>query len=256
MTFEQMWRDLAPVGRSAASGGYFRQPWTSAETELRSWFAEQATARGLRLVADALGNQVAWWDVPGATEPGVLTGSHLDSVLDGGAYDGPLGVVSAFAAVDRLREQGHVPTRPLGVAAFVEEEGSRFGRACLGSRLAVGAASWADARELRDRAGVVLPDALVAAGLDPTPLETGDDVDVLAGVAAYVVVMVVVGQVLPSVDEVGDFPGSTLWYFRRASLITTTTMWAVIGVLLTGAVGRLAQQHSARDARRQLAASL
>ena len=96
----------------------------------------------------------------------VLTGSHLDSVLDGGAYDGPLGVVSALAAVDLMRERGVVPTRPIGVSVFTEEEGSRFGLACLGSRLATGATTWADARERRDRDGVALPDALAAAGLD------------------------------------------------------------------------------------------
>ncbi len=123
--FERMWADLAPVGRSAASGGYFRQPFTTAERELDAWFAEQAEARGLRIERDEIGNVVAWWD-PG-TGPGVLTGSHLDSVLDGGAYDGPLGVVSALAAVDALRERGVVPARPIGVATFVEEEGSRFG---------------------------------------------------------------------------------------------------------------------------------
>ena len=95
---------------------------------------------------------MAWWDA--GSGPGVLTGSHLDSVLDGGAYDGPLGVVSALAAVDELRERGVVPARPIGVATFVEEEGSRFGIACLGSRLATGATSWEQARELRDRDGV------------------------------------------------------------------------------------------------------
>ena len=63
-------------------------------------------------------------------------------MLDGGAYDGPLGVVSALAAVDQLRDRGFVPARPIGVGVFVEEEGSRFGLACLGSRLATGAVSW------------------------------------------------------------------------------------------------------------------
>ena len=165
--FEEMWRDLAPVGRSAASGGYFRQPWASAETELRSWFAEQCAARGLTVETDGIGNQVAWWSPGSASGPGVLTGSHLDSVLDGGAYDGPLGVVSALAALDALRERGFEPARPLGIGVFVEEEGSRFGRACLGSRLATGATTWDDARELRDRDGVFLADAIADAGLDP-----------------------------------------------------------------------------------------
>jgi N-carbamoyl-L-amino-acid hydrolase len=158
--FERMWGDLAPVGLSRASGGYFRQPFTTPERELSAWFVEQCEARGLRVETDSYGNVVGWWDVPAATGPGVLTGSHLDSVLDGGAYDGPLGVVSALAAVDRLRSRGFVPTRPVGVSVFVEEEGSRFGLACLGSRLAVGSTSWSDARSLRDRDGVALGDVV------------------------------------------------------------------------------------------------
>src|ERR1700752_1700410 len=60
--FERMWSDLAPIGRSASSGGYFRQPFTPAERELSDWFREQAAARGLRLESDAIGNLVAWWD--------------------------------------------------------------------------------------------------------------------------------------------------------------------------------------------------
>ncbi|MCW2773692.1 MAG: amidase, hydantoinase/carbamoylase family [Nocardioides sp.] len=158
--FERMWGDLAPVGLSRASGGYFRQPFTTPERELSAWFVEQCEARGLRVETDSYGNVVGWWDVTAATGPGVLTGSHLDSVLDGGAYDGPLGVVSALAAVDLLRSRGFVPVRPVGVSVFVEEEGSRFGLACLGSRLAVGSTAWSDARSQRDRDGVALGDVV------------------------------------------------------------------------------------------------
>ena len=158
------------MGRSASSGGYFRQPWTSAESELRAWFTEAALARGLELETDAMGNQVGLVaaTATSAELPGVLTGSHLDSVLDGGAYDGPLGVVSALAAIDVLRARGFEPARPMGVSVFTEEEGSRFGLACLGSRLVTGASTWAEARERRDRDGVYLGDALSAAGLDPS----------------------------------------------------------------------------------------
>ena len=160
--FERMWTDLAPVGRSASSGGYFRQPFTTPERELSAWFVEQCAARGLRVESDDFGNVVGWWDT--GDGPAVLTGSHLDSVLDGGAYDGPLGVVSALAAIDLMRARGVVPIRPVGVSVFVEEEGSRFGLACLGSRLATGAISWADARELRDRDGVALGDVVAGGG--------------------------------------------------------------------------------------------
>ena len=160
--FERMWSDLAPVGRSATSGGYFRQPFTQPERELSDWFREQASARGLEVESDDTGNLVAWWRA--GSGPGVLTGSHLDSVLDGGAYDGPLGVVSALAAVDELRSRGVVPTRPIGVSVFVEEEGSRFGLACLGSRLAAGAITWDKARVLRDREGVGFEEVVEGGG--------------------------------------------------------------------------------------------
>ena len=162
MTFEGMWHELEPIGRSSASGGYFRQPYLSAETELRAWFEQACADRGLTVSTDVLGNQVAWWESGSgpADEKGVLTGSHLDSVLDGGAYDGPLGVVSALAAIDVLRSRGFVPARPIGVSVFVEEEGSRFGLACLGSRVASGAMSLEDALRLKDRDGVSVEDAL------------------------------------------------------------------------------------------------
>ena len=168
MSFEQMWRDLHPVGRSPSSGGYFRQPFGSAERECVSWFTEECARRDLPVEQDGNGNLVAWWRPDGSRTGGVVTGSHLDSVLDGGAYDGPLGVVSALAAVDVLRDRGFSPAKPIGVGAFVEEEGSRFGLACLGSRLATGRTTPEQARELRDRDGMYLLDAMEQTGLDPS----------------------------------------------------------------------------------------
>ena len=163
--FEQMWRDLAPLGRDTGSGGYFRQPFTTVESELRAWFIGQCETRDLVVEPDGNGNLLASW---GTGDDAVLIGSHLDSVLDGGAFDGPLGVVSALAAIDLLRDRGVRPTRPLIVGAFAEEEGSRFGLACLGSRLATGATSVEQAGRLRDRDGVALLDAMVAADLEPS----------------------------------------------------------------------------------------
>jgi len=163
--FEDMWRTIEPIGRSARSGGYFRQPFAPAEREADAWFVEQASARGLRIETDPFGNRIAWWDA--GSGPGVVTGSHLDSVLDGGAYDGPLGVVSGLAALEVLQRRGFRPARPIGVSVFVEEEGSRFGLACLGSRLATGAMSWEAARALQDRDGVRLDEAMAADGFEP-----------------------------------------------------------------------------------------
>lgn len=79
---------------------------------------------------------------------------------------------------------------------------------------------------------------------------------VLAGVGLYVGAMLVTGQLMPTVNEIGAFPADVLWYFRRASLITMATLWAVIGVGLTGLIGRLYRQETATAERRELAASL
>jgi beta-ureidopropionase / N-carbamoyl-L-amino-acid hydrolase len=168
VTFDAMWRELLPIGRDSTTGGYDRAPFASAERELAAWYAEQAARRGLEVRYDGQGNAVAWTSQPGVDgRDGVLIGSHLDSVNNGGAFDGPLGVVSSFAALDAMYERGASLRRPIGVAMFVEEEGSRFGVACLGSRLATGQLSSATAAELRDRDGIWLLDALIGAGIEP-----------------------------------------------------------------------------------------
>ena len=113
---------------------------------------------------------------------------------DGGAFDGPLGVVSGFAAIDLLRERGFEPSRPIAVAAFAEEEGGRFGLACLGSRLLTGATNPAAARELRDGDGVTLAAAMTGAGLDPARI--GPDEELLGRVAAYVELHIEQGSAL------------------------------------------------------------
>ncbi|WP_034623305.1 allantoate amidohydrolase [Cellulomonas sp. URHE0023] len=205
-----MWSDLAPVGR-AGDGGYRRFAWTQEDHVLREWFAGEADARGLSLVTDRAGNQWAWWGDPDAT-PGVVTGSHLDSVPGGGAFDGPLGVVSAFAALDTLRARGFEPGRPLGIASFVDEEGARFGVACAGSRLLTGALDADRARGLRDADGVTMADALSTAGRDPAGLAA--DPEALRRVASFVELHVEQGRGLVHTgDPVGV--GRMIWPHGR-----------------------------------------
>ena len=193
MAFAELWAQLLPVGRDEVTGGYRRYSWTEPDAACRAWFARTATRLGLRTDCDRNGNLWAWWGRPGGSQA-VVTGSHLDSVPDGGAYDGPLGVVSAFAAISQLRSDGFRPARPIGVAAFTEEEGSRFGVACLGSRLMTGEISPAAASELRDRDGISLVEAMVAAGRDASAL--GPDDELLAGIGAYVELHIEQGSAL------------------------------------------------------------
>ncbi|HEY7600669.1 MAG TPA: CbtA family protein, partial [Candidatus Limnocylindrales bacterium] len=79
---------------------------------------------------------------------------------------------------------------------------------------------------------------------------------VLAAGGSYLAVVVLAAVLLPTVNEIGDFPGDTLWLFRLASLLTIATMWAGIGVVLTGLIGRLYEREASASARRSLAASL
>ncbi|HEX6448053.1 MAG TPA: allantoate amidohydrolase [Trebonia sp.] len=160
--------EITDVGRDERRGGYSRHVFDAAEKRLRQWFTGHARDLGLTVAPDGNGNLWAWWGDPG---PGaVLTGSHLDSVPGGGAYDGPLGVASALAAVSSLKSAGSRPSRPFAVVVFAEEEGSRFGRACLGSKLAAGQLDAGVVRGLTGPDGVTFADAALSAGVDPAGL--------------------------------------------------------------------------------------
>ncbi|MEU3732572.1 allantoate amidohydrolase [Streptomyces sp. NPDC033538] len=211
MSFHSMWAELLPVGRSSASGGYRRYAWTGADADCRTWFREQAEARGLTYELDRNGNQWAWLGDP-AAQNAVVTGSHLDSVPDGGAFDGPLGVVSAFAALDELRGRGARLARPLGIVNFGDEEGARFGLACVGSRLTAGALTVEQAHRLTDGDGITLPRAMEAAGYDPDTI--GPDPERLARIGAFVELHVEQGRAL---DLSGDRIGlaSAIWPHGR-----------------------------------------
>nr|WP_202509951.1 allantoate amidohydrolase [Streptomyces sp. SID5643] len=206
-----MWAELLPVGRSSASGGYRRFAWTDADADCRAWFEDQARARGLTHEVDRNGNQWAWLGDP-VEGDAVVTGSHLDSVPDGGAFDGPLGVVSAFAALDELRGRDARFTRPFGIVNFGDEEGARFGLACVGSRLTAGQLTREQAHRLTDGDGVTLPRAMEAAGYDPDAL--GPDPERLARIGAFVELHVEQGRAL---DLSGDRVGiaSAIWPHGR-----------------------------------------
>ncbi|KUN98285.1 Zn-dependent hydrolase [Streptomyces caeruleatus] len=210
-SFHEMWRELLPIGRHPDSRGYRRFAWTGVDLECRAWFKQQAEARGLGYEVDRNGNQWAWLGDPAAGDA-VVTGSHLDSVPDGGAFDGPLGVVSSFAALDELLGRGVHFTKPLAVVNFGDEEGARFGLACVGSRLTAGQLTVEGAQKLTDGDGVSLPRAMEAAGYDPEAI--GADPERLGRIGAFVELHVEQGRAL---DLSGDRVGiaSAIWPHGR-----------------------------------------
>lgn len=168
-------REIDSIGTDPQRGGYSRPVFSTAETDLRGWFTAHAAVRGLDLETDRNGIIWAWWNPSGAPlADAVTTGSHLDSVPGGGQFDGPLGVASALVAVDLLVARGVTPTRALAIMVFPEEEGSRFGIACLGSRLMTGDLDPDRARNLRDSDGNRLSDVARTAGLEPQHMGRDD----------------------------------------------------------------------------------
>jgi beta-ureidopropionase / N-carbamoyl-L-amino-acid hydrolase len=177
--------EIADVGTDRTRGGYSRPVYSRAEVDLRDWFVEHAHRRSLDVETDRNGIIWAWWNPTGGPlENAIVTGSHLDSVPGGGAFDGPLGVASALVALDQLRHSGVTPSRPLGLAVFPEEEGSRFGIACLGSRLLTGDIDPARAARLVDHDGVSFAEAAETHGLDPARI--GRDQDTLGRIGLFV----------------------------------------------------------------------
>lgn len=169
-------RTPATQATSTQAPGYTRPGFSNTERTLRDWFIAEAAARFFDVEIDSNGITWAWVTPPGPNA--VVTGSHLDSVPGGGEFDGPLGVASALAAVDLLRQDGRLPNprthnsaarlpRPLAIAVFPEEEGSRFGVACLGSRLLTGAIDPPRALALTDADGTSFAEVASTFGLNP-----------------------------------------------------------------------------------------
>jgi beta-ureidopropionase / N-carbamoyl-L-amino-acid hydrolase len=245
--FAALWHSLEPIGRTG--NGYLRYSFSSTDQDFREWFGEEAVDRELTTETDGCGNLWAWWGDPEAGGA-VVTGSHFDSVPHGGAYDGPLGIVSALLAIDRLRERGEQPRRPLGIAVFAEEEGSRFGLACLGSRLLTGAVSPEQALTRADRDGVSLAEAL--AGMDLDPAAVGADPGRLGRLGAFVELHIEQGRALTAPVGVA----SAIWPHGRWRLDVigepnhagTTGMSERHDPMLTLAQVILTANHEARTA--------
>ncbi|GAA2549464.1 N-carbamoyl-L-amino-acid hydrolase [Neomicrococcus aestuarii] len=212
-TVTGLMQDIARIGADKHRGGYSRPVFSGAETELRSWFSEQAGRRGLDVYTDVNGIMWAWWDTSiGIRRDAVVTGSHLDSVPGGGAYDGPLGVASALIAIDILKSRGIRPRRPLAIAVFPEEEGSRFGVACLGSRLLTGAIDPNKVRNLKDVDGNTYADVAAANGQDPRFI--GADLSALNQLGLFIELHIEQGRGLFDLDQPVAIGSSILGHGR------------------------------------------
>jgi N-carbamoyl-L-amino-acid hydrolase len=139
---------------------------TDANRAARETLVERMEDAGLDVTVDAVGNIAGTWS-PESADPDaaqVAAGSHIDSVPEGGIFDGPLGVYAALEAVRTMQDAGVEPARPLVVVSFTEEEGQRFADGLLGSSVAVGERTVEEALAIEDDEGVNLEAALERIG--------------------------------------------------------------------------------------------
>ena len=188
---------LARFG-ALSGGGVTRICWSPAHEEARAWLLREMRAAGLETWVDPAGN------IFGATgirallpeTPAIVTGSHIDTVPEGGILDGALGVLAGLECIQAITETRTRHARPLVVAAWSDEEG-RYG-SLFGSRAFCGLLEGAPVDEMASVDGVRLVDAMARAGFDA---HRAHEARVPAGaVGAYVELHIEQG---PRLDEAG-----------------------------------------------------
>ena len=176
--------------------GAQRVAWTPIWAQAKDWLGSKLDGLPLEYEVDEAGNQ--WWTLRGESERAVLLGGHIDSVPNGGWLDGCLNVVAAAEVLRRIAEEGTPPVT-VRLVNWADEEGARFGRSLFGSSAAAGSmADQDDLRELKDRDGVGLPEALHEHGVDLNgALEARAQ---LEHAAAYLELHIEQGPVLESME--------------------------------------------------------
>ncbi|WP_256839828.1 Zn-dependent hydrolase [Ornithinimicrobium faecis] len=156
---------LATIG-ATATGGVSRTSFSAADRQVRAWVADQCARFGLAMHTDGIGNIfITWGGDAQADRAPVYAGSHLDSVPEGGRFDGILGSVAALEVVRTLSEQQVSLARPVGAIIFADEEGNYHH--LLGSTALTDGYAWAELQTFRGRDGDLLVDALARMGWDP-----------------------------------------------------------------------------------------
>lgn len=166
---------IGAVGETGVKRTVYSPEWVEATALYARWCGEA----GLAVRRDAVGN--VWGRLEGSGGgASIASGSHIDSQLPGGRYDGALGCIAALVALRTLREQFGSPRRPLEAVAFCEEEGSRFPAANLwGSRAVTGCIGEQESQQLTDYEGMSMADAMRAVGLDASRIRDAvrEDID-------------------------------------------------------------------------------
>jgi allantoate deiminase len=237
--------NLRQYGKTA-DGGVSRHPFTEEDQKARAYLLQEAEKYGLKVRIDPVSSVIARYEGNKLNAPVIMMGSHYDTVINGGAYDGILGVITALEVLRVLSENKIVLEHPLEMIAFNDEEGSRFGKGFACSKAMTGRLFTKDIEESRDRNGVSLGQAMQAAGFDPSlvPLACRNASDLHAFVELHIeqgpvlehaqedigIVTTIVGSCRYNINIFGrpDHAGTTPMEMRKDPLVAAAKVIAKI----------------------------
>lgn len=240
--------ELSVIG--AKDGAVTRLGLSSEEQAARDLVGSWCAARGAQVRRDAAANLFARFPGERDKDPIVLVGSHVDSVPEGGRFDGALGVICTIEAIESLLDVGTRFQRPVEVVAWADEEGARFGIGLFGSASAFGRLP-ARTAERTDKSGTSIADALRALGEQGDPLLAERDA---REIAAYLELHIEQGPRLAEANRalgvVSDIVGivhGRVTVKGRADHAGATVMTARADALLGAAEMALALETAARS---------
>jgi N-carbamoyl-L-amino-acid hydrolase len=212
---------------ASMSGGRFagakRLAWTPQWLQAREWLTSKLNEIGLEPERDVAGN--LWAEVGGDDAQFLIVGSHIDAVPDGGWLDGALGLMTALETVRQLARAGSRPPISVRFVDWADEEGARFGRSLLGSSACAGTLVPDEVRELSDRDGVALGDALAECGIDLDAAPAASER--LQGALGYLELHIEQGPVLLDTGRLASAVSGTVGVERH--LVTFTGQAAHAG---------------------------
>lgn len=248
----QRLHDLSQIGRNKVTGGINRFSFTSEEQEAIELVTSYMKEAGMTVNVDGVGNIIGTYGEESET---IMLGSHIDTVPDGGKYDGALGVLAAIEIVQTIYEQQLPLSKKIEVVAFKDEEGTRFGFGLIGSRAMAGLLTYEELQK-RDASDISIQEAMKQFELSPLPLEKVKRNDIQAYLEMHIEqgkvleneelpVGVVVGIAAPlwlevTVAGVSEHAGATPMPIRQDALTAASEMILAIEQMLNGTTDSVA----------------
>lgn len=245
-------QDLSQIGRNELTGGINRFSFTPEEQQAIELVTSYMEEAGMTITVDAVGNVIGTYGEGSET---IMLGSHIDTVPEGGKYDGALGVLAAIEVVQTIHEQQLSLSKKIEVVVFKDEEGTRFGFGLIGSRALAGLLAYEHLQKT-DASGISIEEAMKQSQMSPLLLEKIKRNDIQAYLEMHIEqgrvleneklpVGIVTGIAAPSwlevtVTGVSEHAGATPMPIRKDALAAASEMILAIEQMFKDRSGSVA----------------